>query len=79
MPESAAKVRMWKAAAERSVMVGFECLWCGQQVTIHPEALAAGAITCPACQTQVDLAVGPAAAIQPLPRTGARTELPLAA
>ena len=60
-------------------MIGFDCLWCDQQVTLHPDDLAAGAITCPARQTQVDLAVGPAAAVTPLRPAPTAAGLPLAA
>jgi hypothetical protein len=60
-------------------MIGFECLWCDQQVTFHPDALAAGSITCPACLTQVDLVVGPVAAASPVRSPGTGMDLPLAA
>lgn len=60
-------------------MIGFECLWCDQRVTIHPDALASGTITCPACLTQVDLVVGPIATMSPVGRTAIETALPLAA
>jgi len=60
-------------------MIGFDCLWCDQQVTLHPDELAAGTITCPACQTQVDLVVGPATAVSPLRQAPTAVELPLAA
>ncbi len=60
-------------------MIGFECLWCDQQVTLHPEALSAGTITCPACLTQVDLVVGPATPLSLVSRPVTEVELPLAA
>jgi transcription initiation factor IIE alpha subunit len=41
-------------------MIGFACPWCDQQVSLQPQALAAGSITCPECRTQVELSVGPA-------------------
>lgn len=47
-------------------MIGFDCLWCDQRVTLHPDALAAGSITCPACRTEVDLVVGPLIAVRPM-------------
>jgi len=46
-------------------MIGFECPWCDQRVTLHRDALASGSITCLACQTQVDLVVGPVTAVWP--------------
>ena len=58
-------------------MIGFACPWCDQQVSLQPQALAAGSITCPECRTQVDLAVGPA--IAPRDATVAIEELALAA
>jgi hypothetical protein len=60
-------------------MIGFECPWCDQRLTLQPDALAAGSITCPACLTQVDLAVSPVAGGPPVRSHGMDTELPLAA
>ncbi len=58
-------------------MIGFACPWCDQQVSLQPQALAAGSITCPECRTQVELSVGPAVASREL--TTAPEELALAA
>ena len=60
-------------------MIGFECLWCDHRVTLYPDALAAGSITCPACLTQVDLFVGPVSVVTPLRGTPAENDLALAA
>ncbi len=58
-------------------MDGFGCPWCDQEVSVGPQAWAAGSIVCPACRTQVDLAVGTSSA----PGDGdlPDVELPLAA
>ena len=60
-------------------MIGFECLWCDQQVALYPSALAGGSITCPACMTQVDLVVTPLTVTESSRHDAQETELPLAA
>ena len=60
-------------------MIGFECVWCDRQVALHPDALAAGTITCPVCRTQVDLVVGPATPVSLAGRTVTEAEVALAA
>jgi transcription elongation factor Elf1 len=43
-------------------MIGFACPWCDHEVSLLPQAMAAGSMVCPECSTQVDVAVVPAAA-----------------
>ncbi|GEM_PF-3462296 len=40
-------------------MNGFDCPWCDHEVSISPQAFAAGSVVCPECSTQVDVVVVP--------------------